>query len=103
MNIFGILSILFLNNPPRNLASITGWVEIRKFFVGFRSSTQPTKNSLLLLFSCQGRNPAQVIWGYAVYAGSFGAIRNLIKMTERSDFRKSSIFNLQYSFLRAAE
>jgi len=32
------------------LASIGGWVEILKSFVGFRSSTQPTKNCLMLLY-----------------------------------------------------
>ncbi len=39
------------------MLKIVGWVEIPKCFVGFRSSTQPTKNCPMLFFLKKDLNP----------------------------------------------
>jgi hypothetical protein len=51
-----------MNSIYFNIIIVAGWVEIRKFFVGFRSSSQPTKNFRLLLFRNPDRNPSRGIW-----------------------------------------
>ena len=42
------------------IASLVGWVEIRESYVGFRASTQPTKNCPFSQILYQDRNPTDL-------------------------------------------